>query len=169
MACCATWCSSSLSADVRLTRKQFLAGAGAGAIGAAGVYELVDRLGSAPRRAVGPTQPLPAEQHVLEGGRIVRDNGIEVVVPPLPHQLVTPELKMDGSRTELQHARGQLERALASLEGRYAPTPAGLGVTVGWGLPYFRRSVPKLAASHLPVDRRASKAKRRPVRVLLDA
>src|SRR5207237_9332774 len=37
------------------------------------------------------------------------------------------------------------------------PTPAGLGVTVAWGRPYFRRFVPATAARHLPHDRRAGK------------
>jgi hypothetical protein len=154
---------------VRLTRKQLLAGAGAGGLGAAGIYELVDRLTPAPERAAAPVQPLPPEQHVLDGVRIVRDNGIEVVVPPLHHQLVTLELKTGESVHDLQQAQAELEHALASLEGRYAPTPSGLGATVGWGLPYFRRYVPKLAGRYLPVDRRASKAKGRPTSALLDA
>jgi hypothetical protein len=52
---------------------------------------------------------------------------------------------------------------------RFEPTPAGLGITVAWGLPYFRRFVPHLAEEHIPVDRRATKTKQKPVRVLLDA
>jgi hypothetical protein len=153
---------------MRLTRKQLLAGAGAGALGAAGIYELVDRLTPAPERTVTPLRPLPPEQHILEGVRIVRDKGIAVVVPPLHHQLVTLELKTGQSVHDLQQAQGELEHALASLESRYAPTPAGLGTTVGWGMPYFRRHVP-IGPQALPVDFRASKAKGRSVRALLDA
>ena len=89
-------------------------------------------------------------------------------MPPLHHQLVTLELKT-GSRQDLLDAQGELEHALADLETRYAPTPAGLGITVGWGLPYFRRYVSGPAARHIPVDRRASKAKGRKVHALLDA
>ncbi len=154
---------------MRLSRKQFLAGAGAGAVGAAGIYELVDRLTPAPKRAARPKAPLPVEQHVLEGVRIVREQGIEVVVPPLHHQLVTLELKSGESAHDLQQAQAELEHAFALLEDRYTPTPEGLGATVGWGLPYFRRYVPKLAARYLPVDHRASKAKGKPTRALLDA
>ncbi len=99
----------------------------------------------------------------------MRDNGVEVLVPPLHHQLVTLELKAGTSAKELRSAQQALEQALASLEARYAPSPTGLGITVGWGLPYLRRYVPKPAARHLPVDRRASKAKGRPVPALLDA
>jgi len=62
---------------VKLTRKQVLAGAAAGALGAAGAYELVDRLaGSSPERAAAG--PLPPEQHILEGVRTVKDNGVVV-------------------------------------------------------------------------------------------
>ena len=73
---------------VRLTRRDLLAGAAAGAVGAAGVYELVDHLaGAAPSRAAVPAPP--AEQHLLEGVRVVRSDGIEVLVPPLHHEVLT--------------------------------------------------------------------------------
>jgi len=152
---------------VKLTRKQLLAGAGAGALGAAGIYELVDQLTGAPKRAATPLGPLPPEQHVLLGVRSVRNNGVEVLVPPLHHQLVTLKLHIE-SKHDLQRGQVELEQALTSLEVDYAPTPAGLGVTVGWGLPYFRY-LPTASARYLPFDRRASKAKGKPVRALLDA
>ena len=37
------------------------------------------------------------------------------------------------------------------------PTPAGLGITIAWGLPYFDRLVPGPSFVHLPVDARAGK------------
>jgi hypothetical protein len=154
---------------VRPTRKQFLAGAGAGALAAAGIYELVDRLTAAPERAARPVAPLPPEQHILDGVRMVVDNDVEVLVPPLHHQLVTLELHTGTSGKDLLEAQRELEHALASLETRYAPIPAGLGIAVGWGLPYFRHYVARSAARTLPVDRRASKAKGRTVHALLDA
>jgi len=152
---------------LRLTRKQLLAGAAGGAVGAAGLYELVDRLTPPPKRPVaGRLRP---EQHILDGTRVIRDNGVEVVVPPLHHEVVTFELQAGESAKKLREAQAELEDVLATLDGTYAPTPAGLGVTVAWGLPYFRRYVPELAERYLPIDRRASKAKGRPVRALLDA
>ena len=151
---------------MRVTRKQLLAGAGAGALAAAGIYELVDQLGGSPTRAAAPAGPLPPEQHVLEGVRHVVDNKVVVLVPPQHHELVTLELKA-GSRKDLLAAQSELEHALSSLESRYVPTPAGLGITVGWGLPYFRRHVGGISA--LPVDLRASKAKGKKVHALLDA
>jgi hypothetical protein len=150
-----------------LTRREVLAGAAAGALGAAGVYELVDRLTSSPSRATAG--PLPPEQHVLQGLEVVDDGGVEVVVLPLHHQLVTAKLRLEPSPTALREAQKELEGALAGLERRFAPTPAGLGVTVAWGLPYFRRYVAKPAELHLPVDRRATRTKARPVRALIDA
>ena len=74
---------------MRLTRRKLLLAGGAGAVLAAGgVYELVDQLtGARPRDR--RRRGLPPEQHVLRGVRLVEDNGVEVVVPPLHHQLVT--------------------------------------------------------------------------------
>ncbi len=139
----------------RLTRRELLAGA-AGAVGAAaGVYELVDRLaGPAPTRAaVGPPSP---EQHLLDGVRVVRSDGIEVLVPPLHHAVVTAHVAVD--RSDLRDARRTLEAALVGLDGDYATSPAGLGVTVAWGRPYFDRFVPAAAARLIPHDRRADKS-----------
>jgi hypothetical protein len=149
---------------MRLTRKQMLVGAATSGLGAVGLYELVDRLASSPGvpRAVGRLHP---EQHLLDGLAVVRDNGVAVVVPPLHHAVVTARVATD----DLRAAQRELEDTLVVLEHRYEPTPAGLGVTVAWGLPYFRRYVPHQARIHVPVDRRASRTKERSVRALLDA
>ena len=146
---------------MKLTRKQVLAGAAAGALGAAGAYELVDRLaGASPVR--GPAGPLPPEQHVLDGVRTVTDNGVEVQVPPLHHEVVTARVRVD--RSDLADARRTLEAALADLERRFTPTPAGLGISLAWGLPYFERLVPAAWRAHAPFDRRASRAALLPAR-----
>jgi len=152
---------------VRLTRKQLVGGAAASALAAAGIYELADRLGSAPVRS--SAGPRPPEQHLLDGIRVVMDNEVEVVVPPLHHQVVTATLRVDETATSLGDARESLERALAGLDDRFEETPAGLGVTVAWGVPYFDRYVPAQAAKHLPVDRRASATRGHEVRVLEDS
>jgi hypothetical protein len=137
---------------VRLTRRQLLAGAAAGAAGAAGVYELVDHLsGGSPPRPTG--FPPPPEQHLLNGVSVILDNDVEVVVPPLHHQLVTANIRAG----DLRSAQGDLSDALAELESRYETTPAGLGVTVAWGLPYFERHVAEAWGAHAPYDRRARK------------
>jgi hypothetical protein len=151
-----------------LTRRQVIAGTAAAALTGGGVYELVEKLAGGSGRSATPTAAR-REQHLLDGLRIVRSNDVDVVVPPLHMQVVTLDLAGGETRADLRDAREALEAAIASVERRFPPTPAGVGVTVGWGLPYFRRIVPDLAASHLPVDRRASRAEGRDVRALLDA
>jgi hypothetical protein len=153
---------------MRLTRRKLLLAGGAGAVLATGgVYELVDQLtGSSTRPAAGG---LPPEQHVLRDVRLVQDNGVEVVVPPLHHQLVTAKLAVAERRDALAEAQSELEHTLRKLEAQFEPSAAGLGITVAWGLPYFRAYVPKLAERHLPTDRRATKTASKPVRVLLDS
>jgi hypothetical protein len=140
------------------TRRGFLAGAAAGALGAAGIYELVDRLTAAPARPAA--EDLPPEQHLLESVSVVHDEGVAVIVPPLHHQMVTAKVKA----TDLRRAQRELEDALADLDSRFEPTPAGLGVTVAWGLPYFERLVPAAWSKHAPFDRRARKPALLPTR-----
>jgi hypothetical protein len=131
-----------------------LGGAAAGALGAAGVYELVDRLaGSAPNRAAATAAP--REQHVLDGVRVVEDGGVEVVVPPLHHEVVTAKLAVDSR--DVGDAQRALEQALGRLDERYEASPAGLGVTVAWGLPYFETYVPGAWSRYAPHDRRAER------------
>ena len=136
---------------MKLTRREALAGAAAAALGGVGVYELVDRLsGAAPARAVGTRPP---EQHLLDSLEVIEENGVQVIVPPLHHQLVTARVRAPDPRA----AARELEAALQTLEDRYDATPAGLGMTVAWGLPYFERHVPEAWRRHAPFDRRARK------------
>jgi hypothetical protein len=140
---------------VKFTRRQVLAGAAASALGAAGAYELVDQLvDSSSRKA--DSGSFPPEQHVLDGVRVATDNGVEILVPPLHHQVVTGRVKVGAA--DLRDAQRTLEKTLAGLEAELAPTPAGLGVTVAWGLPYFERLVPSQWRASAPYDRRADKA-----------
>jgi hypothetical protein len=153
---------------VRLTRRDLLAGgAAAAALGAAGIYELVDHLGRTPKRL--PTADRAPEQHLLHGLRVIEDEGVEVIVPPLHHQLVTAKLRVEPRRAELLRAQAALEEALLRLDEEFESSARGLGVTVAWGLPYFERYVAAQAAGHLPVDRRASASRARPVHALIDA
>jgi hypothetical protein len=138
---------------MKLTRRQAVAGAAACALGAGAVYELVDQLtGAPPARPQGVRLP---EQHLLEGVRVVDSENVEVLVPPLHHRILTARVAV--GRADLRDAQQTLEHALVGLESDYAPTPAGLGITVAWGLPYFSRYVESAARRHLPFDRRALK------------
>jgi hypothetical protein len=131
-----------------------LAGAAASALAAGGIYELVDQLaGEAPKRAP-VLLDRPDEQHLLDSVSVILDNNVEVVVPPRHHQLITATVRTD----DLRGAQRELSAALDELDRTYEQTPAGLGVTIGWGLPYFERHVPEAWRAHAPYDRRASKA-----------
>jgi hypothetical protein len=140
---------------VRLTRRQLLAGAAASALSAGGIYELVDQLGGeTPTRSAAPLLDRPDEQHLLDSVSVVLDNNVEVVVPPRHHQLVTANVRAGG---DLRRAQRELSDVLDELDRRYEQTPAGLGVTLAWGLPYFERHVPEAWRAHAPFDRRARK------------
>ena len=76
-----------------------------------------------------------------------------MLVPPLHSEIVTATIAVDDLRT----AQHELEQALQRLDGEHTSDPAGLGVTVAWGLPYFAERVTAQGRAHLPVDRRAGK------------
>ena len=139
---------------MKLTRKQVIVGAAAGAVGATGIYELVDQFsGGSPKRA-DAAKVFP-EQHLLDGIRIVDLENVEVLVPPLHHEILTA--RVTAGRADARAAQKELEHLLAQLDADYAPSPTGLGVTVAWGLPYFRRLTPEALQKYLPNDRRAEK------------
>ncbi|MCW2965990.1 MAG: hypothetical protein JWO17_3242 [Actinomycetia bacterium] len=153
-----------------LSRRELLK-RGAVALAAGNIYSLLDGLASAPARAA-VSAARSREQYLMPGLKVVRELQIEVIVPPLHHRIVTARVRIPRAR--LQAAEKQLERSLATLEARYPSSPAGLGVTVAWGLPYFRRFVPKLAdgrrfPAYLPADLHASKTARERVAAVIDA
>ena len=137
---------------MQLSRRRLLESAAVAALGGAGVYELVDQLSLSPERTVVQEAGRPAEQHLIDLGT-VESEGIEVVVPPLHSEVITATLKASN----LREAQGELEDALNELDSLYDPNPAGLAVTVAWGIPYFERYVAGQAKLHLPHDRRANK------------
>ena len=63
---------------------------------------------------------------------MVQELGIDVIVPPLHHRIVTARVRVSGA-SRLHVAQSRLERAIAAVEARYPATPTGLGVAVGWG------------------------------------
>jgi hypothetical protein len=139
---------------MKLTRRQVIVGAAAGAVGATGIYELVDQFTDGSPQRAGAAKVFP-EQHLLDGVRIVDSEGVEVLVPPLHHEILTA--RVTPGRADLRAAQSELEHLLAQLDADYEPSPSGLGVTVAWGLPYFRRLTPDALVRYLPHDRRARK------------
>lgn len=152
---------------MRLTRKEVIGGGAAAALAGTGIYALVDRLATAPaRRSARPAIP---EQHVLGDLRIVVDEGVEIVVPPLHDEVVTATVSVANQPDALRNAQRVLEDALRVVDASFDAAPKGVSVSVGWGLPYFRRYVAELAGERLPVDVRASEAAGRQVLAVLDA
>ena len=138
---------------MKLTRKELLVGGAAGAaLGAAGIYELVDQLGGSPSHYGEGREP---EQHLLDGMRIEDSEGVEVVIPTRHHQMVTARIQ--DAPGSLRDARAELADVLQKLDDEYPGTPEGLAITVAWGLPYFNTHVPRAAKTHLPFDLRAGK------------
>jgi deferrochelatase/peroxidase EfeB len=153
---------------MRLTRRQFAAALAAAAADPFRVYRLVDEAAAKPVRRT-TREAMPAEQHLLADLRVVREDGIEVVVPPLHHRVVTAHIAVQEQAAALRDARESLEHALLEIEGEHQVSAAGLAITVAWGLPYFRRFVPSQARRAIPIDARASAQGKREIRILEDA
>jgi hypothetical protein len=96
---------------------------------------------------------------------------IPVRVPPLHDHVVTATLNVPANAKALQEAQHHFESVLLGLERQFPPTAAGVGITVAWGLPYFRHYIPSLGKAsgffkrgtpypaYLPVDLVTSKMK----------
>ncbi len=162
-----------------LSRRRFLGASLGAALVAAGPYRLMETLVDKPVRvAVAPEAPgsssaaaaLPLEQYLFSGTQSITDNGVVVSVPPLYHEVVTATLAGESTPAALQSAGVALEGVLKTLESEQLLTftPAGLGLAVGWGLPYFKKAVlAGVAADKMPLDLEAPTVDGRHQRVLL--
>jgi hypothetical protein len=153
----------------RFTRRTFARRVGGAVLGAPYLTHL-DGITLA-RTQVARTAPL--EQHLVPGARITTDNGVEVVVPPLYHEIVTARLTIPRGRALLP-ARDELRLALEQIEKGHVVGPRGLLVTVAWGRPYFRAYLPRLKdgrrfPEYLPADLVESRRLGRRVPALVDA
>lgn len=156
-----------------INRRAFLKGAGLaiGAISSRGIYAFLDGARAAePARVALSAGLRRREQYLVEDLEIVVDNGVQVVVPPLYHEVITAELAVGAAPRALFAAQARLERALRAVEAPHAPTAAGLTIVVGWGLPYFRGFLPAaLVDAYMPIDLPYSASAGATKRVLLDA
>ena len=59
-----------------LSRREFLQRSGFAALGATGLYGLLDEIAATPARAATTAGVLPPEQHILEGLKVIVDNGV---------------------------------------------------------------------------------------------
>ena len=179
------------------SRRRFLQGA-AGTLGLFGAslaapgvfYKMADAIAATPARpATGGTSPAQ-EQYLLQGTQVINVDGsgvqskhgsVAIHVPPLHDHVITATLNVSTSPAALQDAQAHLESVLADLETRFAPTPAGVGISIAWGLPYFEHFIPSLGKTsdffeagtrfptYLPVDLASSKASGTSVYALQDA
>ena len=143
--------------DVSPTRREVLAGAAAGALGAAGVYELVDQLAGSAAAAPGGAAPRRPSSTCSRGSGSSRENGVEVLVPPLHHEVVTGEARRSTARELARRAgdaRAGARRARRRLRplARRARRHRRLGAPV---LPPLRPG--RRRAATCPLDRRAGK------------
>jgi hypothetical protein len=143
--------------DRGISRRGFLrhaAGLSIGAISARGIYGFLDTVTAA--EIVRPAAATPArrrEQYLVADLEVIADNGAQVIIPPLYHEVITAKLATGLAPAALFAAQARLERALRLVEEPHAPTAAGLTIVAGWGLPYFRRYIPAaLVEAYLPVD-----------------
>lgn len=157
------------------SRRRFLQGA-AGAIGVVGAslaapgvfYRMADAIAAAPPRpAVGAKAPAQ-EQYLLRGTRVINVDGsglqhkhgsVAVHVPALHDHVITAKLNVSTSPAALQEAQLLLESVLVDLESRFAPTPAGVGISIVLGTSLLRTVHPKpgqvirLLRSRYPIPR----------------
>src|SRR5262245_65546928 len=86
------------------SRRAFLkhAAIAAGVVSARGIYGLLDELLSVPlARAAITSATLPNEQYLIDGLDLVTDNGVDVIIPPLYHDIITAQLATGTSATAL--------------------------------------------------------------------
>ena len=160
--------------DRSMSRRTFLkraAGLSFGAISARGIYSLLDDFSSAGLARAEALAPVRRrEQYLVDNLETIVDNGVQVIVPPLYHELVTATLAIGQSASALFGAQIRLEQALRAIEAPYAPSPTGLTIVIGWGLPYFRRFIPaQLVDAYMPLDLAYSAASGARQYALLDA
>jgi hypothetical protein len=163
-----------------VSRREFLGSAVSAAFASGGLYRLIDQISRPAERRSEPTHEtvvagkattLPLEQHLFQGLATVTNNGTLVTVPPLHHLVVTALLNVPATTSALQNAQQALETAIAELEDQRLLDfrPAGLGLAVGWGLPYFNLLPPALTSSQLPIDISASQVNHETTLAILDA
>ena len=179
------------------SRRRFLQGA-AGAISVLGAslaapgvfYKMADAIAATPARPADGARPPAQEQYLLQNTQVINVDGsgvqskhgsVAVHVPALHDHVITATLNVSASPAALQEAQLHLESVLVDLESRFTPTPAGVGISIAWGLPYFQQFIPSLAKTsdffesgtrfpaYLPIDRATSKAKGEIVYALQDA
>jgi hypothetical protein len=166
---------------VNMSRRRLLQGTGGTlgvALASAGIYKMIDTIAEPPDRLDVAPSHRSQEQYLLQNEQVIKVNGagvkssngtIPVRVPPLHDHVITATLNVPANAKALQEAQHHLESVILGLERQFPPTPAGVGITVAWGLPYFHDYIPSLGKTsgffkagttypaYLPVDLMTSK------------
>ena len=163
------------------SRRRFLQGT-TGAFGIAlaspGIYKMIDTIAKPPDRpAVAGTQPVQ-EQYIVPADQVINvdSSGVEsskgtvaIRVGPLHGLVITARLNVPANARALREAQQHLESVILGVERQFPPTPAGIGIMVAWGLPYFYQYIPRLGKAseffkagtpyprYLPIDVSTSK------------
>ena len=163
------------------SRRRFLQGT-TGAFGVAlaspGIYKMIDTIAKPPDRPawanIRPVQEqylVPPDQVInVDSSGVESSNGtVAIQVGTLHGQVITARLNVPANANALREAQHHLESVILDLERQFPPTPAGIGIMVAWGLPYFRQYIPKLGKAseffnagtpyprYLPIDVSTSK------------
>jgi hypothetical protein len=175
------------------SRRRFLQGTG-GAFGAAlvspGIYKMIDTIAKPPDRlAVAGTSTIQ-EQYLVPADQVINvdpqgvesSNGtVAVRVGTLYGHVITARLNVPANAKALREAQNHLESVLLGLERQFPPTPAGIGIMVAWGLPYFHQYIPRLGKTseffkagtpyprYLPIDVSTSKTEGHTVYAIQEA
>jgi hypothetical protein len=153
-----------------LTRSALLRESTRGALRAWGIYGGLVAAAEPARPRTRRVTPHPLEQHLLPGMKVRTLRSLaRVIVEPKFHQIVTARISVGTEPTALLAAQQELADVLARVDATYPTAPDGIGLTLGWGLPYFRRFVADAAARRLPLDLRLSRREGRPALSLRDA
>jgi hypothetical protein len=139
---------------------------------------MIDSIAEPPDRLAVATSSSSQEQYILQHEQLIKVDGsgvknsngtIAVRVPPLHDHVITATLNVSANAKALQEAQHHLESVLLGLERQFPPTPTGVGITVAWGIPYFRQYIPSLGKTsgffktgvpypaYLPIDLMTSK------------
>jgi hypothetical protein len=179
------------------SRRRFLQGA-AGTVGVVGAslaapgvfYKMADAIAAPPKRPAARIKTAPQEQYLLQGTKVInvdptglqhKHGLVAVHVPPLHDHVITAKVNVSASPAALQEAQQHLESVLVDLESQFSSTPAGVGITIAWGIPYFLGFIPSLGKrsdffeagtqfpTYLPTDLVTSKARGKTVYALQQA